>query len=165
MRIRYQRERARELWPEILPLLELHWQEIATYADIPLDPDVERYNSMDDAGFLRCYTARGERVEDAGKEIRHIDLIGYSVISVAANLHYRSSKIAMQDVLFVHPDYRRTEAGIGLIRFTEASLCAEGVQVVYQHQKIAHPALGVVLKRQGYEEVERIWAKRLDKGD
>ena len=162
--ITYQRERAVDLWDEILPLLELHWREIATYPDIPLDPDVDRYNAMDEAGFLRCYTARAERQEDAGKDIRHIDLIGYAVFSVASNMHYRSSRIAVQDVLFIAPAHRNTKAGLGLIRFSECALSAEGVRVVYQHQKVAHPALGVILERRGYECVENIWAKRLDKG-
>jgi hypothetical protein len=56
--IYFQRERSVDLWPEITPLLEQHWQEIAHYKDIPLDPDVERYNAMDEQGLLRCFTAR-----------------------------------------------------------------------------------------------------------
>ena len=159
MTIIYSREPAHTLWDEILPLLQLHYQEIATYQDIPLDPDVERYNAMEAAGALRCFTAR------IGDGLRVPPLIGYSVVITAGNLHYRSSGIAMQDVLFVHPEHRRGPAGSGLLDYTETALRQEGLQVIYQHQKTAHPALGIILGRRGYDHVENIWAKRLDKGD
>ena len=148
--VSYQTERARDLWPEITPLLQQHWQEISTYLDIPLDPDVSRYNEADDADLLRCFTARLGGT-----------LIGYAVFFLA-NLHYRSTKIMIQDVLFILPEYRRGRAGIGLIKFSEDKLREEGVAAVYQHQKIEHPVLGVILKRMGYTMVENIWAKRLD---
>lgn len=147
----YQAERSRDLWKEITPLLERHWWEISTYLDIPLDPDVERYNVMDDAGLLRCYTARFNG-----------ELIGY-VVLICASLHYKSTKIANQDVLFLLPEYRRGRAGIGLIKFAEERLRQEGFSVIYQHQKIEHPALGVVLEKIGYKKIEHIWAKRLER--
>ena len=152
--ISYQRERARDLWADINPLLQVHWREIATYEDIPLDPDVDRYNAMDDAGAMRCYTARAEGA-----------LIGYAVFSLATNMHYRSSAIAVQDVLFVLPEHRKTRAGLGLIRYTERELKKEGVILILQHEKIANPELGVILERLGYEALETIRGKRLDKGD
>lgn len=152
--ITYQREAARALWPEIRPLLARHWEEIASFDDIPLDPDEERYNLMDEAGLMRCFTARADGV-----------LIGYGVFVVGSNMHYRSSKLAVQDVLFVLPEYRRSRAGLGLIRFTGKQLREEGVLGVYQHEKTSHPQLGAILSRLGYSVVENIWVKRLDKGD
>ena len=68
----------------------------------------------------------------------------------------------MQDILFLLPEFRGSTVGFRLVKFCDEQLRAEGVQVVYQHVKNAHPMLGAVLSRVGYEPVETIYAKRLD---
>lgn len=149
----YRRERAHELWGEIPDLLLAHWEEIATWRDIPLDPDVEGYCKLEDAGVLRCYSARvmGE-------------LVGYAVFLVGPNPHYRNSIQARADVIFVHPDYRHGRVGLRLIQFADRELAAEGVQVVHHHVKNAHPALGQLLERMGYVATETLYERRLDDG-
>jgi hypothetical protein len=89
-------------------------------------------------------------------------LVGDAVFGVGRNKHFMGSLQAVQDIVFVHPQAR---GGIGrqLLAHCDKALGKEGVQVVYQHQKLAHPALGEVLRSLGYEPVEVIWAKRLDK--
>lgn len=146
----FRRERSHDLWGEISPLLEEHWKEIATFNDIPLDPDVERYNAIEDAGGLRCYTVRVK-----GR------LVGYAVFAITGGLHYKSSKMAWQDVLFVLPEYRVGRIGAGLILYTESELAKEGVLAIYHHEKLAAPQLGLILRRIGYQTVENIWVKRL----
>lgn len=149
--VRFQRETAHGLWGEIMPLLERHWREIAHYPDIPLDPDTVKYDRLEEAGLLRCYTCRVREV-----------LVGYGVYIVQANAHYRGSLQANQDVLFLAPEYRRSRMGLGLITFADQELRAEGVQVVYQHVKEKHN-FGPLLERLGYELVDRIYARRLDR--
>ena len=144
----YAREPYAAVIDEIKPLLHEHWQEIATYQDIPLDPDYPAYEMAEQHGRLRIFTARRDGV-----------LVGYGVLFVG-NLHYKSSRIATQDILFVLPEHRLGRVGFGLVRFLDAQLKAEGVQVVYQHVKLAHPALGRVLSHVGYEPVETIYARR-----
>lgn len=153
MSVTFQRERLAGLWDEITPLLKEHWREIATYPDIPLDPDVERYTAVEASGWLTVFTAR----EDG-------ELVGYAVFMVAGNMHYRSSRIGIADVVYIAPAHRRGGTGVALLRYADAQLAADGVQAVFHHQKVAHPALGKVLEHRGYEHVENIWAKRLDKG-
>jgi GNAT superfamily N-acetyltransferase len=148
----FQRERASELWGEIMPLLRAHWEEIAHYKDIELAPNIEAYAKLEAAGVLHCYTARV-----AGA------LVGYFVATVVPSLHYRFSLQAHQDVLFVLPEHRRSRVGVGLIRFAEAQMRAAGVQVVQHHMKVAHD-FGPLLARMGYEWIEKIYAKRLDHG-
>jgi GNAT superfamily N-acetyltransferase len=137
---------------ELQPLLESHWREIAHYQDIPLDPDWEFYESMQDIGRLRFYTAR-----DNGR------LVGYCVFFVAPNRHYMSSLQASQDILFLHPEYRNAGNGRALVLYCDAQLREEGVQAVYQHVKSAHD-FGPLLLNCGYELVDLIYAKRLDNG-
>lgn len=150
--ITYQVERAAELWDEIRPLLIRHWEEIAHFKDIPLNPSVDAYARLEAAGVLRCYTVRL-----AGA------LIGYLVATVVPSLHYSGSLQAHQDVLFLLPEHRRGRIGLHLLRFAEKALREEGVQVLHQHVKVAHD-FGPLLERDGYELVDKIYAKRIDHG-
>ncbi len=156
--VTFGRERVQDLWDEVQPLLLAHWREIAQHQDIPLDPDRDLYAKMEDLGCLRCFVAR--EIDADNKPGR---IIGYSAFVVRPALHYRGSIQAQQDVVFLLPDYRRSRIGVQLIAFADEQLRLEGVQVVHQHQKNAHPALGAVLSRMGYEAVETIWSKRLDR--
>lgn len=149
MKVEYQRERIQDVFEEALPLLHLHWKEIAHYQDIELKPNYVAYANAEDAGQIRVYTARKE-----GK------LIGYCVYFLRFNIHYSDSLQASQDVLFVHPEHR----GIGMkfIAFCDAQLQAEKVQAVYHHVKAAHN-FGPLLERMGYSLIDLIYARRLDK--
>lgn len=143
------REPIQTLWTEIVPLLYAHWREIATWQDIELNPDLDSYEALEEAGMLRVYTAR----ED-GK------LVGYAAFFVRTNMHYSDSLQAQQDVLFLAPSHRKGTTGIRLIQRAEEELAKEGVQVVYHHVKVAHD-FGPVLERKGYKLVEKIYAKRI----
>lgn len=121
--ITFARESMSQVMGEIRPLLEAHWQEIAQFPDIPLDPDYEQYARAEAAGQLRIYSARAE------------SLVGYAIYIVGPAWHYRQSLQARQDILFLLPEYRRGRTGLKLIQYTEEQLQAEGVQVVYQQFK------------------------------
>lgn len=152
--VAYARETLAVFIAEAFPLLTEHWQEVSHYQDIPLDPDLRRYQTSEDSGMLRIYTARVD-----GK------LVGYSVFIVNYNAHYAGSLQAQQDVLFVHPDYRRGRLASVLISFSDAALSAENVQVVIHHVKVKHLALAAILEHKKYELVEVIYAKRLDSNE
>lgn len=147
--MQFHRSRVHDLWDEIQPLLRLHYQEISAYPDIPLEPSKEIYLAMEEAGHLRCYTARADGT-----------LLGYAVYVARAHAHYMSSLQAVQDVLYLHPSVRGLGAGRRLIAYADEQLRQEGVQVVYHHVKLKHD-FGPILKRMGYELLEHVWAKRL----
>lgn len=146
-------EHISEFLEEIKPLLEAHWEEIAHYKDIPLNPDYELYLAIEKTGALRCYTARTSSGE----------LIGYSVHLLKYHPHYKQSLQANQDIIYIDPRYR---GGVGgrFILWCDEQLKAEGVQVVYHHIKAAHN-FGKLLERFGYELQDLIYCKRLDKED
>lgn len=147
----FARESSDTVINEIAPLLENHWAEIAHYPDIPVGVDYDAYLRLEANGQLRIYTIR------VG-----IELVGYALFTVRHSLHYQSSLQAHQDVLYLDPCYRRGRVGWKFIAWCDTQLKAEGVMVVYQHQKLAHPALGAILDRIGYEPVDMLWARRLD---
>lgn len=152
MTLTYQRERSHTLWADILPLLAEHKEEIAHYPDIPLAPDMARYNAVEENGCLRCYTAR-----------RYGQLVGYAIYFVDWNLHYSSSLQANQDVLFVTKPHRHGRVGLGLIQYSERQLSMEGCQVVYQHIKVKTPETIALMEKLGYEPMDLILTKRMDR--
>lgn len=137
-------------WDEIGPLLKEHYEEISSHHDIALKPDIDKYNLLEEGGLIVCFTARKESI-----------LIGYAIYIVSKNLHYSDSMQALQDVLFIRATERKGGVGAGLIKHADKELKKLGVQVVYQHVKVAHD-FGPLLERLGYTFVERVFSKRLD---
>lgn len=146
----FQREKFDQCIAEAMPLLVEHYDEIAHYPDIELDPAMEEYRALEAIGNLRIFTARQDG-----------NLIGYAVFFVRRNLHYRKSVQASQDILFVRKVNRAATIGWRLIEFCDEQLKSEGVQAVYQHVKRAHN-FGPLLEKMGYELVDLIYARRLD---
>ena len=142
----YQRETVAQVLDEIKPLLMKHWEEIAHFKAVPLDPDYDAYLRAEAQGKLRVFTARKDGT-----------LVGYSVFFMG-NLHYRSARIATQDILFLLPECRGF-TGYRLIRFSDSELKAEGVEVTYHHVKVAHD-FGPLLAHMGYAPVDIIYARR-----
>jgi hypothetical protein len=151
--ITYQQEDFRDIYDEAMPLFVEHWREISHYPDIELAPDRAIYEKAAEMGMIKVFTAR-----------EGTDLVGYAFYFVRPNLHYRNSIQAQQDIIFVKMEKRRGSIGVRLISFADDRLREMGVQVVMQHVKVAHPALGNLLeKRLGYEHVEQIYTRRLDR--
>lgn len=147
--MQFQREATPKIFAELKPLLEKHWREVAHFQDIPLEPDWETYENLDNSGALRTYT------------VRTLDgvLVGYAIYFVRSNPHYKSSIQASQDILFMDPAYRGK--GGRFIKWCDEQLKADGVQAVYQHVKAKHN-FGPLLERIGYQLVDLIYARRLD---
>jgi GNAT superfamily N-acetyltransferase len=151
----FARETASEdFFSEIMPLLELHFHEIAHYQDIQLKPNFQRYLDLDRAGALRIFTARDEFNK----------LVGYAVFFVQPALHYMDSLQAGQDVIYLERSKRGAGIGKDFVKWCDDELRLDGCQVVYHHVKIQHRALGGLLESIGYRPVDTIMARRLDSG-
>ena len=139
-----------ELLKEVKPLLEKHWQEIAHYKDIELNPNYEIYLAAQKSGVIRSYSMRdGDGL-----------LIGYAVYFVRPNLHYKQCLTATEDIIFVDPEKRGY--GMFLIKWCDEQLKLLGVQIVTHHIKFDHD-WSVHLERMGYEKTDMQLCKRLDK--
>lgn len=136
---------------EISPLLREHYKEIAHYQDIELDVDWDAYFGAQERGQFVFYTAR---TAETG------ELIGYNAFFVRANPHYRKSIVAANDVIFISKE--RRGFGRSFIRWCDERLKSIGVQLVSHHIKFAHD-WSAVLKRDGYEDMDKILVKRLDR--
>lgn len=139
-----------ELLEEAKPLLEKHWDQIAHYKDIPLDPDYDLYLKMQHLKMIRCYIMR----EPSGR------MVGYSVFVVRPNMHYKQCLTATEDIIFVDPEKRGY--GMFFISWCDEQLKALGVQIVTHHIKVYFD-WSKSLMRQGYEFTDKQLCKRLDR--
>jgi hypothetical protein len=149
--ITIQQEILFDIFDEMQELTRLHYEEIALHKEaIPLDPMWEEYATLERIGRLVIFTAR-----DEGK------LIGYGFFFINQHMHYARTKIAINDVLFLHPDYRKgTMAGIRLIRFCEQQLAQMAVDKITWHIKVKHD-WGAILDRMGYADEDIVKGKML----
>lgn len=137
-----------EVIDDIRPLLASHWDELAAYSDIPLDPDFEFYRRANVADVLRIYTAR-----------KNGGLIGYILMTVLkSHPHYSAQPWSVSDIVLVVKEHRTFGVGSALFDFLERDL--EGF-VVQIHTKASHPELGVLLLSRGYAPIEITYSKRL----
>lgn len=144
-------EQLRQVIEEIKPIIQEHYLEIAHYKDIPLMPDWESYQKLEEVGVLKIFTCR----EDNGA------LIGYGVYFIKHHLHYMTCLVAYQDILFIRKEFRGK--GMKFIDWCDQYLKTLGVTMTVHHIKAAHN-FGPALERRGYELMDLIYTKRLDGG-
>lgn len=149
--VTFQQETAQGNFAEVKPLLEAHWDEVAMWPDQILNPDWDLYRMVEDAGMVRAYTVR-----DAGV------LVGYALFFVRPNIHATHVLMAVQDVLYVMPEYRG-KWGARFLLWIEAQLRQEGVGMICQGTSPRHD-LGALFARLGYVQFSTTWAKTLAGG-
>lgn len=146
-----------ELAPELLPLLQKHYDELTLNKDVvELAPDWARYADIEEAGKLYIFTLRDGPT-----------LVGYSLFFLDTHLHYADLLVASNDVLFVDPAYRKTGDGAKLIQFSEDCLTALGARKITWHVKFNKFVNGVeqlldfrpLLHRAGYADEETMVGK------
>lgn len=127
--LKIQEENLKDCIEEMKPLLAEHYKEVAVYQDkIEFNPDYERYLDMNVLGFVRVFTIR-----DEGK------LVGYSLYLLNPNIHYKDHLYAVNDVIYVDPEYRGSTAAYRLMKLSEKTLKAAGVSVMTIHMKTYLP--------------------------
>lgn len=146
--VSFQQEFLCQVKDECIPLIERHWEEIAINKDrIKLNPDWEVYEKLEELGVLTIFTAR-----HFGK------LVGYFVVIVQSNIHYKDHVFASNDIIYLHPDYRKGMTGVKLIKFAEKCLKKDGVSVMVMNTKV-HSPFDIILERLGFTPIERLYSK------
>tara|TARA_B110000093_G_scaffold142590_1_gene153723 strand:+ start:8394 stop:8852 length:459 start_codon:yes stop_codon:yes gene_type:complete len=148
--MRYQQEFLGQVKDDILSLLDLHYNEIALNQDrIKLNPDWDVYNELEQQGKLKIFTARDTDT-----------LVGYFVVVVGVNMHYKDHTFACNDIIYLHKEYRKGFAGIKLIKFAKKCLTEDGVSVLAINTKV-HQPFDRVLERLGFNLIERVYSSYL----
>lgn len=149
----YQVEDWHAVKSEMVPLWNRHWREVAlNHADVPLDVDHERYDSLADAGALHVLTVRRD-----GK------LIGYHIAIVSGHLHYRSTLHGITDVYWIAPECRHGVTAVRMFQAVERELRKLGVRKLFTATKL-HLDQGKLFEHLGFKPVERLYAKILKEG-
>jgi hypothetical protein len=136
--ISYQVETLATSRDEALPLLERHYEEIAQFKSVQkLDPDWDAYEALQRAGKLWVMTARDNGV-----------LVGYIVMIVTTDMHYRKLLRAVEDIHFILPEYRKGLTGYKMLARTVQAMRERGVGTVTFRTK-ANANHGVLFERLG----------------
>ena len=147
----YAREELMDVWKEAESLLKEHYNELTLNKEVmKLSPDWVSYFLIEAKKGLIIITAR----ED-GK------LVGYAAFFIGQHMHYKDSKTAQNDVLYMHKDYRRGFMGVRLIKESEKHLKHEGVVKVFWHIKDSNNFYPI-MDRLGYSKEETIVSKILE---
>jgi GNAT superfamily N-acetyltransferase len=148
--VKYQQEFLSSVRGEIEPLLNSHWEEIALNKEkIKLNPDWDAYQSFEDQGKLKIFTAR-----DDGQ------LVGYFVVIVGTNIHYKDHLFASNDIIYLSPNHRKGFTGIKLIKFAEKCLKNDGVSVLTINTKV-HQPFDKLMDFLKFRKIERVYSKYL----
>lgn len=159
--ITFQVEKWDDCYEEAIPMLHAHYLEIATDQEIkPLDPDLEKYQQLEDAGFLRIFTARHHNEGEDGSVATRGRLIGYFVSIVMSGLHYSQTMMALNDIMYIDPAYRGGTAGYRLIKLAAEDLKNLGADILTIHMKTDYPFRSLLTKL-GFHLTEENWERVL----
>mgnify|MGYP003120056152 FL=1 len=146
--MKLQEEALTEICEDIKPLIQMHWEQVALNKDkIKLNPDWDEYHRLYNAGNLKIYTARKEH-----------ELVGYFIVAVGKNIHYKDHLFANCDIIYVKPDSRAGMTGYKLINFATAELQKIGVSVLNINTK-THLPFDKLLLRMKFGLIERLYSK------
>jgi hypothetical protein len=148
--MQFARELLCEVVQEVQPLLELHYRELCLHRDvIKLDPRWETYAALEQAGAFVVLTAR------EGEE-----LIGYNAFFFNRHMHYGGFTVAQNDVLFLHPAFRRGTTALRFLDFSEQQMRELDADKISYHIKFSMD-WRPILHRRGYCDEEVMCAKLL----
>lgn len=132
---------------EARPLFAANWAETGGEGEFVLDGD--GYDALDDVNRLLCCTVRDDGV-----------LVGYCVIVQGADRHRGGSVVAVVDVVYISPTWRKGLLAMRFLRYVDNLLRELGVPEVL-HQASVKRDLGPLLERMGYTAVTTMYSRRL----
>lgn len=146
--VKYQQEFLPTVKSDIQYLLKEHWEEIAlNKIKIRLNPDWDAYESLEQQGKLKIFTARDGET-----------LVGYFVVLMGVNLHYKDHIFAANDVIYLSAKHRKGLTGVKLIKFAETCLKQDGVSVLSINTKVHRP-FDKIMDYLGFNLIERVYSK------
>lgn len=126
---------------EFMQLYRTHWKEIGVFDKhkIPLNPDWDLYRVLGKQNKLITFTAR----------TKNALLIGYNIFITSTHHHYRDAIIAENDILYIHPEYRKGYTGYKFLKYCIKEL-EKRVDIIMLSVKASYP-LEAITKRLGFK--------------
>ena len=150
----FQQVRLHEAWDDIEDLIDEHYRAITLLSankDVALEPNKDTYLNIEMTGAYRVYIVRDKET---------LAIVGYGGYFVSKSLHYTLSLQAVQDVLYVKPEYRSGWIGYRFLKYIEQCMRNDGVDALYQAVTVAHD-YSKLLRRLNYREAETVFIKKL----
>lgn len=147
--LRFQVEKFIDVFPEMAPMFEAQFDELATLKQHirKIDPDLELYAHLEATNKLHVVIARENN-----------ELAGYFVGVVTPHPHYKSTLMCSADLYYMSLQHRKAQNGILFIQAIERSLKARGVQLMVMGTKLSKN-LGFIYDHLGYKETDHVWRK------
>ena len=137
-----------EVIDELKQIIELHYNEVGPY-QFDFIVDWDKYLVMEDAGVVRLFTVRDDT---------ELKLVGYGIYIISTHTHFATTVFAMQDALYLLPEYRGNGAGTSFVLACEAFM--DDIDAVTQ---AVTPELDIseTFKQAGYVPLENLYVKKL----
>lgn len=146
--ITFQQERWADIKDEMAPLTQDHWKEVGLdQKEIPLDLDIDLYDTLEANGILHITTAREDH-----------KLIGYFVMCIRTHPHYRTTLCAFLDSYFIDRNARGPWVGVELFEAMEQAMRKLGVKKMIAGMK-NHKDVSLIFQRLGWSPIETTFAK------
>lgn len=139
-----------EILPELTKLIVNLFDEVDGAYGLELDPDWETYIEFQDDGELFLYTVRNDG-----------ELVGYAIYMLVPVLHHKGKVLAMPDSIYLLHEHRGGDVGRDLMLYIEKTIVTLGADYIAAVTKLEFD-FGSMLKRNGYEEHERTFFKKLN---
>jgi GNAT superfamily N-acetyltransferase len=140
-------------------LIALNWEEVEDVKTVsPLAIDWASYRQLENQKVLRVGLMR-----HAGR------LVGYNIFFVKPTLHSRDTIWAVNDLVYLDPEYRLGLNGVRLIVEAEELLRKDGVKVILYGAKPSRDlgetdrrgSVAQLLQKLGYGAFDTSWVKAL----
>jgi len=150
--ITYQIEQLPDIIEDIKRLGPIHWAEVSPFRDVrPFNPNWELYLDQYRKGGVFSFTARD------GNE-----LVGYCFFTFITMSHYKHITLAINDTLYLKPEYRKGMTGYKLITKAEEEVKKLNVQEIMWRTKLGDSNFGKLLERLGYFPEEVSYTKMVN---
>lgn len=149
MTIQYKIMKYDECFEQIDKILNEHHNEASRYKDLVLNPDFEMYREANKKGLFRIYCCLDDD-----------EIVGYLTFMVYMHNHYKQKLIAIEDIYYISPKYRKGYTAIKLFKFAEKHLKSIGVSFV-QYTTSVKQDKSKLFEFLGCEFAEKVFYKSL----
>lgn len=112
--ITFQEESYLQLFtPEFMDMYKEHWREIGIFDKdkIKLSPDWDAYKTLGKANALKLFLVRNNDVT-----------VGYAIFIVVNHPHYKTVKVAENDIIYIKKEFRKGLTGYKFIKYCKEKL-------------------------------------------
>lgn len=150
-RLTFRAERFADVLPELHELHKTHWLETEKHRHgLAMNPDYDAMADQERAGQMLQFTAR-----DCDS------LVGNVRLYIRTSMHTQTL-YAVEDTLYLRPEYRAGRNALRFMQYAEACLRAIGVREIRADTKNTAPAGALLMKHMGYQPVATQYVKFLE---